>query len=85
VQYLKLFFFCNQKIPKSDLRGKRVVITGPTSGIGKETAKRLAAQGAHIVLASRTRSPAIEREIKDAGGSSGIVRVCFCARKKLIS
>ncbi len=35
---------------------KRVVITGATSGIGKEVAIRLASLGAHIVLACRDRS-----------------------------
>ncbi|KAI3424130.1 hypothetical protein D9Q98_009490 [Chlorella vulgaris] len=36
-----------------DIASKRVVITGSTSGIGRETAAQLAAQGAHVVLACR--------------------------------
>jgi NAD(P)-dependent dehydrogenase (short-subunit alcohol dehydrogenase family) len=37
----------------SDLTGKVAVITGANSGLGFETAKILAAQGAHVVLAVR--------------------------------
>lgn len=36
-----------------DLRGRRVVITGPTAGIGKETARALAKMGADVVLVGR--------------------------------
>ena len=35
------------------MKGKRVVITGPTSGIGKEIAMGLAALGAELILACR--------------------------------
>jgi NAD(P)-dependent dehydrogenase (short-subunit alcohol dehydrogenase family) len=35
------------------MKGKRVVITGPTSGIGKEIAIQLAALGAELILACR--------------------------------
>ncbi|HET6741830.1 MAG TPA: SDR family oxidoreductase, partial [Kribbella sp.] len=37
-----------------DQTGKLVVVTGANSGTGKETAKRLAAAGARVVLAVRT-------------------------------
>lgn len=37
------------------IENKRVVITGATSGIGKEVAIGLAAHGAHVVLACRDR------------------------------
>ena len=36
-----------------EIENKRVVITGATSGIGKEVAIRLASLGAHVVLACR--------------------------------
>lgn len=36
-----------------DLGGKTAVVTGGSSGIGVETARRLAACGAHVVLAVR--------------------------------
>jgi NAD(P)-dependent dehydrogenase (short-subunit alcohol dehydrogenase family) len=42
-----------QQIPKGSLAGKRVIVTGPTSGIGKEIAVQLAALGAELVLACR--------------------------------
>ncbi len=37
-----------------DQTGRRVVITGANSGTGKEAARRLAAAGAHVVMAVRT-------------------------------
>ena len=36
-----------------DLSGKLVVITGGASGLGKETARAMAARGAHIVIPAR--------------------------------
>jgi NAD(P)-dependent dehydrogenase (short-subunit alcohol dehydrogenase family) len=38
------------------VENKRVVITGATSGIGKEVAERLGALGGHVVLACRDRA-----------------------------
>lgn len=42
------------KIP--DQTGRRIVVTGANSGTGKETATRLAAAGADVVIAVRTTS-----------------------------
>ena len=36
-----------------DLAGRRVLVTGTTSGLGLETARVLAARGAHVISASR--------------------------------
>ncbi|MDX1885576.1 SDR family NAD(P)-dependent oxidoreductase [Mycolicibacterium sp. 120270] len=38
----------------SDLSGKVCVITGATSGLGRESARTLASVGAHVVLAARS-------------------------------
>src|ERR1043166_9267853 len=37
----------------TSMKGKRVVITGPTSGVGKEMTLQLAALGAELILACR--------------------------------
>lgn len=44
-----------QKVSEGvDLSGKVVMITGPTSGIGTETARVMALRGAHVILVSRS-------------------------------
>jgi NAD(P)-dependent dehydrogenase (short-subunit alcohol dehydrogenase family) len=45
-------------LPVPDQAGRTVVVTGADSGLGFETAKRLAAAGAHVVLACRDREKA---------------------------
>ena len=49
----------------SRIDGSRVVVTGPTSGIGREITRRLAASGAEVVLACRdaARGERTAREI----------------------
>lgn len=57
-----------------DLRGKRILITGVSAGLGVETARSLAAHGAHVVGAARDRDKA-ERATgevrKDAAANGG--------------
>ena len=42
-----------QPISSFDLRGKTVVITGPTSGLGEQVARQLTVTGANLVLVAR--------------------------------
>lgn len=56
--------FNNYEIP--DLTGKKVIITGGNSGIGLHAATKLAAKGAHVIIAARNKERAEEsiKEIK---------------------
>jgi NAD(P)-dependent dehydrogenase (short-subunit alcohol dehydrogenase family) len=45
-----------QPISSFDLLGKTVVITGPTSGLGEQVARQLAATGANLVLVARNEA-----------------------------
>ncbi len=54
------------------IKGKVVVITGATSGIGEATAKLLAAKGAKVVLGARHEDELqrITEDIKQDGGDA---------------
>jgi NAD(P)-dependent dehydrogenase (short-subunit alcohol dehydrogenase family) len=62
----------NAQLSKGTMIGKRVVITGATSGIGKEIALQLAAMGAELVLACRDldRGKQLLEEITRLTGSN---------------
>ena len=59
----------------NSMKGKRVVITGPTSGVGKEIAMGLAALGAELILACRDirKGKKTAAEITRRTGSSKLV------------
>lgn len=44
----------NLSYPTVDLAGKVALVTGANTGIGYETAKALAAMGAHTIIACRS-------------------------------
>jgi NAD(P)-dependent dehydrogenase (short-subunit alcohol dehydrogenase family) len=57
-----------------DLRGKRILVTGVSAGLGVETARSLAAHGAHVVGAARdlTKAKAATEQVrKDAAAHDG--------------
>lgn len=60
---------------RSRLRGKVVVITGASSGIGRETAVRFAAEGCRLVLAARRQDELAEtaRLCREVGGVALVV------------
>ncbi|MDG5751607.1 SDR family NAD(P)-dependent oxidoreductase [Qipengyuania sp. XHP0211] len=64
-----------------DLSGRTALITGGYSGLGKETARAMAAKGAHIVLSGRDAAKLDDaaREIADATGAKIETLVCDLA------
>ena len=57
-----------------NLKGKRILVTGVSAGIGVETARSLVAHGAHVVGAARdlTKAEAATAEVrKDAAANGG--------------
>jgi short-subunit dehydrogenase len=61
--------------PAMDFAGKRVIITGASTGIGEELAVSLARKGARLTLAARSREPLKEVAARcvGAGGEALIV------------
>lgn len=57
------------------MKGKRVIVTGPTSGVGKEIAIQLAELEAEVILACRDtkRGNVVAKEITKRTGSKNVV------------
>lgn len=78
-----------------DLTGKLAVVTGASGGLGEETVRALAAQGARVVLTARdlTKAEGAIRRIREATGSdrlelealelSSLASVRACAKRLL--
>lgn len=64
----------NDVLDGIDLSGKRVVITGGASGIGKETARAMAAKGASVVIPARDleKGEAAAKEIISVTGNRDV-------------
>jgi len=59
------------------IAGKRVIVTGPTSGIGRQIALDLGARGAELVLACRDldKGRSVANDIEERGGRADVLHV----------
>src|SRR6202023_3857291 len=72
-----------------DLHGKRILVTGVSAGIGVETARALAAHGAHVTGAARDLQKAeaataqVRKDAASNGGSFELVALDLASLKSV--
>lgn len=69
------------------MQGKRCLITGANSGIGKETAKALAQMGAEVIMVCRNAEKgqaALTELVASTGNDKAVLRTCDLASLKQI-
>ncbi len=72
-----------------NLKGKRILVTGVSAGLGVETARSLAAHGAHVVGAARDLTKAkratvqVEKEAAANGGSFELIELDLASLKSV--
>ena len=57
---------------KTSLKGKKVLITGSSSGLGLAVAKQIAALGAEVIMAVRSGIPDRGEEVKKVSGNHNV-------------
>ncbi len=60
-------------IQKTDLKGKRILLTGGTTGIGRATLALLAEEGARVLTFGR-HAPELEDALANARGRGGEIQ-----------